>query len=277
MNRLSLFRGRVRHIDRLRRALLVFSLLGIVPGGLAAAADIAAAAPVPVEAVLTALPADTLLAQAPRIVELLLQAHGLDRLPARLRTRLRTEVLADFAELDLAGGWRDALATLPVSTLEAAAGQLQQPAARQLRQAQASPADAGQWQALRDYRIRLQTHPPPAVRAALIAQVVDAGADVELSALLQTGIERLLMQRATAAGVSVNRPADGEWPWLLAQRRGAQRNAQIEYSFFSYRYLSNDVLEAYVRLAEHEAVADVRQLLLRVARERLMESGASGG
>lgn len=275
MNR-SASRRPVRCGALLRTALLVMSL---TPGSWAAGAPAVEtpAAAAQVEAVLTTVAADTVLAQAPRVVELLLQAYGLDSLPARLQTRLRSEVLADFETLGLVDDWRESLGRLPAATLEAAVRQWRQPAAQQLRRARQSPAGAEEWQVLRDYRARLRTHPPPAVRATVIAQVVDSGIEVKLSALLQTGLERMLLRRAVEAGISVSRPADAEWPWLLAQRIAAQRKAQIEYSFFSYRYLSNEVLEAYLLLVEHEAVLQVRELLVQKARDRLMEGGAAAG
>lgn len=220
--------------------------------------------------VLATLPAEALLAQAHRVVDMILGAHGIDGAPASLRATLRGQVLADLAALDLPGHWRRALAELPAPTLANARDRLSQPVMQRVREAEAAPAGAAQWQSLRDYRLRLRDRPPGLARTALVTRIVDATRNARLAALLQTGMERLLMERAVAAGVSLNRPAELEWAWLAEQRYISLRNAQIEYSFFSYRYLSNTVLEQILATVEQGPVAVVNQRLVDVASERLL-------
>lgn len=246
---------------------VILYVMATVSGPAAAQSSV----PVADEAVVLAeLPAEEILAEAPRIVELALRAHGLDQLPARLSVRLRTEVLTDLAGLDLVGHWRRGLAALPAQTLAEARQLLAQPAVEKLREAATSPADAEQWRQLRQYRDRLEVRPPAAGRTALMARIVDAHVNAELAALLQTGVERLLLDRAAAAGVTVNRPRREEWAWIASERLIARREAQIQYSFFSYRYLSDAVLESYLATVEHGALARVNQTLADVARAQLL-------
>lgn len=223
------------------------------------------------------LPAAELLADAPQMLDLLLRAHSprLREQPDSLRRRLRQEVLADFAALDLSTRWRRALQALPSALRREAASHLSAAEVERVRAAQQAPADDDQWQALARYRQRLREQPPRADRRALIDEVVQSSGAPTLVAVLQTGLERLLLARAAAAGVSLPAPAPQEWPWLLRQRREALRELQVEYSFFAYRYLSDEVLRAYLERVEAAPVVAVRDALLRASRAALLPTAAA--
>lgn len=224
-------------------------------------------------ALLEHLSVDALPAQAPRIITLALQAHGLDQLPPAEQDALRTAVLEAFTAMDLPRRWEQVLSTLPDPVVEDALRRLETEAVQQLQEAALAPADAEQWQALRRYRAGLQGRPPRSDRTALMVRIVDAQRYADWVALLQTGIEQLLLQHASAMGASLHLPADSEWPWLLAQRQQHHHNAQVEYSFYSYRFLSNNVLKAYLAEVEDGPVAQVHDALLAATREAFADLG----
>lgn len=153
--------------------------------------------------------------------------------------QLREAIVARVVAERIAAGFRHAHALL------------EQPPARRVRYFEEAMGQRGAAANLRDFFQSPPTRQPPPARLALLQSLDEASSSTELVALLQTLAARAV--RGAAGLLTTEPPATEE----VAVRQRWLRPRLLDYQRYSYRYLKDEDLAAYLEVLRAPQVQQV--------------------